>query len=80
MPAGWRSEGDARRGYGGRGESLTRARALGVTRAAGGVPARTVHYACFTSLQVSLTEMLARLCGPSAEPVGARAPGKGKKR
>lgn len=45
-----------------------------------GVPARTVHYAGFTSLQVSLTEMLARLCGPSAEPVGARAPGKGKKR
>ena len=45
-----------------------------------GVPARTVHYAGFTSLQISLTEMLARLCGPSAKPVGAGAPGKSKKR
>jgi tetratricopeptide (TPR) repeat protein len=45
-----------------------------------GVPARTVHYAGFTSLQVSLTEMLNRLSHARAETATAGASGKGKKR
>jgi len=43
------------------------------------VPARTVHYAGFTSLQVALTEMLGRMTSALVAPVAAGG-GKGKKR
>ena len=43
------------------------------------VPARTVHYAGFTSLQVALTEMLGRLAPLPAELVTSGGK-KGKKR
>lgn len=54
--------------------------ALELARTAG-VPARTVHYAGFTSLQVALVEQVQRLCkaglaAPAAAPVAA---GKGKR-
>lgn len=46
-----------------------------------GVPARTVHYAGFTSLQVALTEMLGRLTQSRTEmATSSSGGGKGKKR
>jgi hypothetical protein len=43
------------------------------------VPARTVHYAGFTSLQVSLTEMLGKLAqGGADEPVAVTSGGSGR--
>lgn len=53
--------------------------ALELARSAG-VPARTVHYAGFTSLQVALAEQLQRLVAHAEKDKQAPGPGKGRAR